>query len=430
MEDRKIRVAITHGDTNGIGYELIFKTFSEPDMLELCTPVIYGSPKVASYHRKALNMQANFSIISHAEEIRDGRVNMLTTFDDDVKVDLGTPTDESSIAASKALQRAANDFQAGLFDVLVTAPAIKNGQQGFEGNEAYVRKNLSNGSEMLPIILNENIRVGLLTDEIPLSEVSMFVTKENIVDKAAILFNSLKRDFMITNPRIAILALNPDSNDNQTFGKEEQEAIKPAVEELSDKGIEAFGPYAADTFFANGYHGEFDGILAMYHDQGMAPFTALYPTDGVIYYAGLPVVCATPNDDAGFGIAGQGIADETSLRHAIYTAIDVFRNRDIYDEPLANPLQKLYHEKRDDSEKVRFTIPKKHENSIKETKDGKVSTHPSSKKDASQKRPDKQTASQQPSQPVTPAQVATAEPAAQVPETPEQTQPQSDNQPS
>ena len=363
MEDRKIRVAITHGDTNGIGYELIYKTFYEPEMLELCTPIIYGSPKIAAYHRKALNIPANFSIITTADEACDGRVNMLTTFDEEIKVDLGMPTPESGNAAMIALDRAMTDFRSGLFDAIVTIPVDKNSVKGYNGQVGFIEKSLGEGQQSMTILLNESLRVGLVTDNLPIKDVAQAITTETIKEKATILFNSIKRDFSISNPRVAILALNPDGKES---GKEEQNIIKPAIDELLESGVNVFGPYQADEIFGNGSYDAFDGVLAMYHDQGAAPFNAITSADGVKYSAGLPIVLAAPYHGPAFDMAGKCEADETSFRHAIYTVVDVFRNRQNYDEPLADPLRKLYHERRDDSEKVRFSIQRKHENSIQE----------------------------------------------------------------
>ncbi len=370
MEDRRIRVAITHGDTNGIGYELIFKTFSAPEMLELCTPIIYGSPKVAAYHRNALGIEANFSIIADAEQARDGHVNLLTSFEEDVKVELGQATPESGEAALKALDRALTDYRAGLFDVLVTAPLNpKNiNVKGFEfkGQPQYIENCLGEGREGLTILLNERFRVGFITDDMPLKEVASSITAENIIDKCTIFFNALKRDFSLSNPRIAVLSLNPGYTPGASVGKEETEILIPAISQLADKGIQAFGPYDAESFFGNMKYEAFDGVVAMYHDQGMVPFMALTPGEGVRYLAGLPVVYAAPTNGVSYDQAGKNTVDETSFRHSIYCAIDAFRHREAYDEPMGNPLKKLYHEKRDESEKVRFSIPKKHENSIKE----------------------------------------------------------------
>ena len=364
MENRKIRVAITHGDTNGIGYEVIFKTFAEPAMLELCTPIIYGSPKVAAYHRNALGIQANFTIINSAEDAHSGKLNLLTTFDEEVKVELGNPSKEAGVASLKALDRAMEDYKKGLFDVLVTAPINKNNIQGdgfdFCGHTEYLEERA--GGKSLMILLNDIMRVALVTTHVPVKDVAKAVTKERIVEKAVVFNESLKRDFRISNPRIAVLALNPHAGDGGLLGTEEQETIIPAIKELSDKGIYAFGPYAADGFFAHGGYESFDGVLVMYHDQGLAPFKALDRGDGVNFTAGLPIVRTSPDHGTAYEIAGKNCADESSFRHAVYLALDVFRNRAEYDEPLSNPLQKLYHEKRDESEKVRFNVPKAKEN--------------------------------------------------------------------
>lgn len=361
MENNKIRVAITHGDTNGIGYELIFKTFADTEMLELCTPIIYGSPKVAAYHRKALDIEANFTIINSAEEARDGRVNIIPCFEEEIKVELGMPTQESGTAALKALDRAMTDYREGLYDVLVTAPLDSNNIQGegfrFPGHHQYIETSLGEGKKALVVLCNERLRIAVATDEtLSLKDVPAAITKEIIETKATQFFKTLRSDFNISNPRVAILALNPGQP-----GKEEKEILQPAVEELFDNGVNAFGPYAADDFFGKGYYTAFDGILAMYHDQGIAPFKAISPESCVKFAAGLPVIATAPDNNAGFDIAGQCVANADSFRSAIYAAIDIFRCRENYETPYANPLPKLYHEKREDGEKVRFNIPKKRE---------------------------------------------------------------------
>ena len=363
MEDKLIRVAITHGDTNGIGYEVILKAFEAPEMLELCIPIIYGSPKAAAYHRNLLNIQTNFSIIDKAEDAKPGKLNMLATFDEEVKVEMGQPSKEAGAAALKALEKAMEDYEEGLFDVLVTAPINKNNIQSeqfnFCGHTEYIESKVGDDEhKALMILMNDRLRVALATTHLPIKDVSGTISKELIVEKTKILHQSLKRDFFIPNPRIAILALNPHAGDSGVLGTEEQEIIIPAINELEEAGIQAFGPYAADGFFGSGTYSKFDAILAMYHDQGLAPFKTIAIEDGVNYTAGLPIVRTSPDHGTAYDIAGKNMADESSLRHAIYTAIDIFRNRINYDEPLANPLKKLYHEKRDDSEKVRFAIPK------------------------------------------------------------------------
>lgn len=337
MEERKIRVAITHGDTNGIGYEVILKAFEDPTMLELCTPIVYGSPKVASYHRKALGLETQFLIVDKAEDARDGRLNLLTTFDEEVKVEFGTPTDESDTAARKAVARAKEDLQKGLYDVLVQAPMRSNANPGKE-------------DKSLTMMVSDLVRIGLVTTHLPLKDVPGAVTVEKIVDKAAIFFASLRRDFRISNPRIALLALNPQ------LGSEEETIIKPAIEQLEKQGIQAFGPYVADDYFGEKMYYDFDGVLAMYDDQGLVPFKTLAVDGGVKLKAGISAICTTPDHGPAFDIAGKGVADEQSMRHAIYTAIDMYRHRIDYDEPLAHPLPKLYHEKREDGEKARFAV--------------------------------------------------------------------------
>lgn len=362
MENRKLRVAITHGDTNGIGYEIIFKTFSEPAMLELCTPIIYGSPKVAAYHRNALGIQGNFTIINSAAEAHNNKVNLLTTFDQEIKVDLGNPSKEAGMASLAALEKAMADYKEGLFDVLVTAPINKNNIQSddfhFCGHTEYIEERAGNGDKALMILLNDMLRVALVTTHLPIRDVAAAITKESIIEKATIFHNSLKRDFRISNPRIAVLALNPHAGDDGLLGREEQEVIIPAIKELSDNGIRAFGPYAADGFFGHESYTAFDGVLAMYHDQGLAPFKCLDLGNGVNFTAGLPIVRTSPDHGTAYDIAGKNMADESSFRNAIYLALDVFRNRIEYDEPFNNPPKKLYHEKRDDSEKARFSINK------------------------------------------------------------------------
>jgi 4-hydroxythreonine-4-phosphate dehydrogenase len=362
MEERKIRVAITQGDTNGVGYEVILKVFSDPNILELCTPIIYGSPKIASYHRKALNLEVPYTIINHAEEARDGRVNLLACFDDEIKIEMGQPSQEAGAAALKALDRAMTDYRSELYDVLVTAPINKATIQSpsfhFPGHTEYIETSVGEGQKALMILMNETLRVALVTTHLPIKDIAKAITKEGIIEKATIFHKALKRDFRISSPRIAVLSLNPHAGDNGLLGSEEKDIILPAIEELADKGIQAFGPFAADGFFGSGAYDHFDGVLAMYHDQGLAPFKTIALESGVNYTAGLPIVRTSPDHGTAYDIAGKGIADENSMRQAIFTAIDVFRNRKFYDEPLQNPLPKLFHEKREDGDKARFARPK------------------------------------------------------------------------
>lgn len=375
MEQKRIKVAITHGDTNGVGYEVILKAFDDPQMLELCTPIIYGSPKVAAYHRKVLNLQTNFTIIEKAEEAKEGKLNLLTTFDDEVKIELGTPAKEAGEAALAALDRAMTDYRSGLYDVIVTAPINKKTIQSnlfhFCGHTEYIESCVGDGNKALMILMNDVLKVALVTTHLPIKDVASAITKEAIVEKAILLNNSLKRDFGLTRPRIAVLALNPHAGDDGLLGKEENEVIMPAISELESKGVMAFGPYAADGFFGSGNYRHYDAVLAMYHDQGLAPFKTLAQENGVNYTAGLPIVRTSPDHGTAYDIAGKGVADAQSFREAIYAAIDIYRNRKNYDEAGAHPLPKLYHEKRDESEKVRFAVnkremPKREDNKKKE----------------------------------------------------------------
>mgnify|MGYP000937006727 CR=1 FL=1 len=265
MDNKKIRVAITHGDTNGIGYELIFKTFAEPEMLELCTPIVYGSPKVAAYYRKAMNLPAQFSIIQKAEDAEEGRINLLAAVEEEVKVDMGVPTEESGQAAVKALDRAMTDFRDDLYDVLVTAPI--NSQNAFiegfafKGHKHYIETCLGEGKKGLSILVGDTLRIASVTEKLPLKEVAAQITAEKIVEKATLFQQTIKRDFNISNPRIAVLALNPKNNEETSCGNEEMEIIIPAIDELAGKGVQVFGPYPADDFFGNGDFREFDGVL-------------------------------------------------------------------------------------------------------------------------------------------------------------------------
>ncbi|MCD7817414.1 MAG: 4-hydroxythreonine-4-phosphate dehydrogenase PdxA [Bacteroides sp.] len=358
MEERKIRVGITHGDINGVGYEVILKAFSDPTMLELCTPIIYGSPKVAAYHRKAMDIQTTFSIVNSRADIQDGRVNILNCTEDELKVELTKPTEDAGKAALSALEKALQDYREGVFDVLVTAPINKHTIQSdtfhFPGHTEYIEERVGKGEKALMILLKNDFRVALVTGHIPVSEISRTLTKELIMEKMAIFHRSLKQDFGIDSPRIAVLSLNPHAGDEGLIGTEEQTVIIPAMQEMMAKGVLCFGPYPADGFMGSGNYAHFDGILAMYHDQGLAPFKALAMDEGVNFTAGLPIVRTSPAHGTAYDIAGQGIASEDSFRQAIYVALDVFRNRQIEREINARPLRKQYYEKRDDSDKLKL----------------------------------------------------------------------------
>lgn len=359
MEDnRRIKVGITHGDINGVGYEVILKAFSDPTMFELCTPIVYGSPKVAAYHRKAMDIQTAFSIINSTEEVQDGRLNILSCTEDELKVELTKPTAEAGKAALDALERALADYREGLIDVLVTAPINKHTIQSetfqFPGHTEYIEERVGDGSKALMILVKDDFRVALVTGHIPVREIASTITKELIMEKMEIFHRSLKTDFGIDNPRIAVFSLNPHAGDNGLIGSEEEEVIIPAMKEMMAKGVLCFGPYPADGFMGSGNFCHFDGILAMYHDQGLAPFKALAMDEGVNFTAGLPIVRTSPAHGTAYDIAGQGVASENSFRQAIYMAIDVHRNRIFEKEIHARPLRKQYYEKRDDSDTLKL----------------------------------------------------------------------------
>lgn len=352
--NRKIRVGITHGDINGIGYEVILKSFSDATMLELCTPIVYGSPKVATFHRKSMDIATNFCIIGTAEGVQESKLNIINCTEDELKVELSKSTPEAGKAALDALERALQDYNDGLIDVLVTAPINKHNIQSdtfhFPGHTEYIEERVGEGEKALMILLKDDFRVALVTGHIPIKDISATITKELIMEKISIFHRSLKEDFGIDAPRIAVFSLNPHAGDNGVIGTEESEVIVPAIQEMVAKGVQCFGPYPADGFMGSGNYCHFDGILAMYHDQGLAPFKAMAMDEGVNYTAGLPVVRTSPAHGTAYDIAGQGIASESSFRQAIYTALDVFRNRQIEREIHARPLRKQYYEKRDDSD--------------------------------------------------------------------------------
>ncbi len=359
MENNRLRIGITQGDTNGVGYEVILKAFADPAIFELCTPIVYGNPRIATYHRKGLNLTTNYTTVQQADDAQPDRLNMVVVDDAEVKVDFGQPSAEAGQQAMKALERAMKDFSAGLLDAVVTAPINKSTIQSpgfqFPGHTEYIQDKVGNGAEALMILMNENIRVALVTTHLPISQVPKAITEESILSKLRIFNHSLRRDFSLSAPRIAVLALNPHAGDNGLLGKEEQEVIIPALQKANstEEGIQAFGPYAADGFFGSRAYEHFDGVLAMYHDQGLTAFKALAMEDGVNFTAGLPIVRTSPAHGTAYDITGQGIADENSFRQALYVAIDVCRNRRYFDEAEQNPLPKLYHDHREDERRPR-----------------------------------------------------------------------------
>ena len=358
--NRKIKVGITHGDIHGIGYEVILKSFADATMLELCTPIVYGSPKVATFHRKSMDISTNFCIINTAADAQESKLTILNCTEDELKVELSKATPEAGKAALDALERALQDYRDGLIDVLVTAPINKHNIQSdtfrFPGHTEYIEERVGENRKALMILLKDDFRVALVTGHLPIREVADAITKEAVMEKLSIFHRSLKEDFGIDAPRIAVFSLNPHAGDNGVIGTEESEVIIPAIQEMVAKGVQCFGPYPADGFMGSGNYSHFDGILAMYHDQGLAPFKAMAMDEGVNFTAGLPIVRTSPAHGTAYDIAGQGIASESSFRQAIYTALDVFRNRQIEKAIHTRPLRKQYYEKRDDSDILKLGL--------------------------------------------------------------------------
>lgn len=353
MEDNKIKVGITHGDINGIGYEVILKAFEDPQIFDICTPVIYGSLKLASFYRKLLNIpQIPYQRIDSAEQAKAGHLNIVNVIGEDVSAEPGKQTEGAGAAALAALEQATADLRSGAIDCLVTAPINKANIQGpdfhFSGHTEYLQDRLAQGEDdrALMIMADERgLRVALATTHLPLKEVAPALTRTLIEQKIKDFNVSLIRDFAIHSPRIAVLALNPHNGDGGLLGAEEQEVIAPAVEAMRGERIQVYGPYPADGFFGAGHQRKFDGVLAMYHDQGLAPFKALSGAEGVNFTAGLPYVRTSPDHGTAYDIAGQGVADGQSMRSAIYMAIDALRNRRNHQRAIANPLPKLYQDR-------------------------------------------------------------------------------------
>lgn len=350
MEERMIRIGVTHGDINGIGYEIILKTFSDSRVAELCTPIIYGSSKIAAYHRKTLELPSvNVSNISKVEDAGNNRINIINCVNEETKVELGKPSEAAGKAALKALDSAIADIKRKAFDALVTAPvnmqSFAESNFMFPSQTAYLEEKLNPEKNTLSILVFNDLRIGLATGNIPLSEVASKLTKEYISDKLRLFHQSLKEDFNIVKPRIAVLALNPHAGETGLSGNEEETIIIPAMREAEKQGVLSFGPYAADGFFGSQMYEKFDGILALYHDQGMIPFKTLHVLNGLSYTAGLPIIHTSPIHGSAYDISGQNIASEDSFRQAIYMAIDIFRNRKTNEEASRNPLRKQYFEK-------------------------------------------------------------------------------------
>ncbi|MFI3262381.1 MAG: 4-hydroxythreonine-4-phosphate dehydrogenase PdxA [Rikenellaceae bacterium] len=345
MADRKLRIGITHGDINGISYEILIKVLSDNRMCDLCTPVVYGSNKVAGVIKREMKEFSNFSfnVINSASEASLTRPNIVNCIDDsNIKVELGKSTHLAGQYAVASLNAAMKDLNDGIIDAVVTCPINKSNVQSddfdFVGHTEFFASNFG-GKTPLMFMVSDQIRVGIVTIHDPLVKVVPRVSTESILEKLRLMKQSLVRDFAIVQPRIAVMGLNPHAGDCGLLGVEEQEIIIPAINSAKFEGIEAFGPYAADGFFAHGAYNKFDAILAMYHDQGLIPFKIIAGDESVNYTAGLSVIRTSPSHGVGYDIADKFIADPSSLRKAIYYAIDICRNRSIDDEINKDSLQ-------------------------------------------------------------------------------------------
>ena len=336
----KIVVGISIGDLNGIGIEVVLKAFQDKRMLEFCTPVLFGATKVVSYHKKALNLEVPVHGITNIDQINPNKINVLNIWKEEVKIDLGKATKESGTYAAKSLEAATNHLKENKVDVLITAPINKENIQSesfnYPGHTEYLEANLEGKSLM--ILLTDELRIGLITGHIPIAKVAETITPELIKDKVDTMHESLKRDFGIVKPKIAVLSLNPHCGDNGVIGKEDDEIIKPTVQEIAASGKLVFGPYAADGFFGSKTYKQFDGVLATYHDQGLAPFKALSFGKGVNFTAGLNHVRTSPDHGTGYDIAGKNLANSSSFTEALFTALQVFNCRNEYKEITKNPL--------------------------------------------------------------------------------------------
>lgn len=339
----KIKIGISVGDLNGIGLEVIIKTFSDPRMLQTCTPVIYASSKVVSFYRKVVGAQDfNPNLIRSAELAVTKKVNVVTCWEEDVQIEPGKASEVSAKYAFKSLEAATIDLHTGKIDALVTAPIDKHTMQGagftFPGHTEYLAEKL-HAEEHLMFMVSDAMRVGMVTGHIPVKDIADKISVDGIYRKIRIMHESLIKDFGIRKPKIAVLGLNPHAGDNGTLGKEDKEIIQPAVKKASDAHLLVYGPYSADGFFGSSTFKQFDGVIAMYHDQGLIPFKALAFTSGVNFTAGLPAIRTSPDHGTAYEIAGKNLASETSFREAVYLACDIFMKRKEYKEISANPLK-------------------------------------------------------------------------------------------
>ena len=336
-----IIVGISVGDLNGIGSEVILKTFEDTRMLELCTPVIFANVKIISFLKRELNLTAAIHVIYKLEQLVVGKINVLNVWRDGVDLEFGKNDAAVGSYAIKSFVAATKALKEGFVDVLVTAPINKYNIQSeefkFPGHTDYLDKELNGNALML--MVHDDLRVGLLTDHVPVNEVAQQLTEKLISEKLETIINTLKQDFEIEKPKVAVLGLNPHSGDNGVIGNEEEKIIKPTLKKLFEAGNMVFGPFPADGFFGSGQYEKYDAVLAMYHDQGLIPFKTLSFGNGVNYTAGLDKIRTSPDHGTAYEIAGKGLANNESFKEAVYLAIDIFHRRNDYQELTKNQLK-------------------------------------------------------------------------------------------
>lgn len=355
MED-KIRVGITQGDVNGVGYEIILKAIGEENITDMFTPVIFGVSSIAERAKEMAGLpNLRINVVKNASDVRDNKVNLVDLKGPVPEIHPGEVRKDAGVSAVIALETAVKALKSGDIDVLVTAPISKEAVQSdrfhFPGHTEFLTERLGEGEEAMMILCNDTLRVALLTKHIPVSQIAENITKEKLTEAVEKFAYTLKKDFGIVRPTIAVLSLNPHAGDGGLLGTEEEDILKPALEELTDKGILAFGPFPADGFFGHGSYKKFDGVLAMYHDQGLAPFKTIATSGGVNFSANLPYVRTSPDHGTAFDIAWKGEADAASMRDAIYMALDIFRRRENFEDAISNPLKKYVHDKPERTER-------------------------------------------------------------------------------
>ncbi len=342
QESEKIKLGISIGDLNGIGCEVVLKTFEDARMLDFCTPIIFASNKVISFQKNELGLEINYNGIQEASKALDGKINVMNVWKDAPEITFGEATAQGGEYALKSLVAAVDALKKDEIDVLVTAPINKNNIQtkdfNFPGHTDYLAKELD--GESLMFMVTDSLKVGLLTDHVAVKDAPAAITSKLVKSKIKTIENSLKMDFGIRKPRIALLGINPHSGDNGVIGKEDDEVLKPVIKELMDAGHLVYGPYSADSFFGSDAYKNFDAILAAYHDQGLIPFKTLSFGKGVNYTAGLRKVRTSPDHGTAYEIAGKGKADHSSFKEAVFTALQIFKNREEYRELTSNPLKK------------------------------------------------------------------------------------------